>query len=257
MAGKPWVVMPLYYYPLNESTWKPLYDAIAAHPDVGFLVVVNPNSGPGSAPLPGKDYVREVPRLNAWPNVRTVGYVRIDYCNKSLAESCAEIDQYASWSQHGDIPGLHVQGIYVDETPNHYSDERSHYLDQLGQFIKNNEGLLGKRTVVHNPGTPPEGKLATFGNPDLVCICEEPYELYLKDGLQQRLNSLSPEHERCIYQISGIPPAKVAETAQQLCQRGQYVFATDLVDDFYESFGPSWHTFVTAVSRHVVSGGCG
>lgn len=27
MGEKPWVVMPLYYYPLNDSTWKPLYDA--------------------------------------------------------------------------------------------------------------------------------------------------------------------------------------------------------------------------------------
>lgn len=24
---RPWVVMPLYYYPLDEATWKPLYDA--------------------------------------------------------------------------------------------------------------------------------------------------------------------------------------------------------------------------------------
>jgi hypothetical protein len=25
--GKAWVVMPLYYYPLTEKTWQPLYDA--------------------------------------------------------------------------------------------------------------------------------------------------------------------------------------------------------------------------------------
>jgi hypothetical protein len=27
MNENPWVVMPLYYYPLTEATWKPLYDA--------------------------------------------------------------------------------------------------------------------------------------------------------------------------------------------------------------------------------------
>lgn len=26
-SNKAWVVMPLYYYPLTETTWKPLYDA--------------------------------------------------------------------------------------------------------------------------------------------------------------------------------------------------------------------------------------
>ncbi|KHN97555.1 cell surface protein [Metarhizium album ARSEF 1941] len=221
---------------------------IAAYPEVNFLVVVNPNSGPGSDPLPGNDYVREVPRLNAFANVHTVGYVRIHYCEKALAEACAEIERYASWSRHQHIPGLHVQGIYVDETPNHYSAGRAQYLERLGHFIKTNPGLAGTRTVVHNPGTPPEGDLASFGSPDLVCICEEPYERYLKTELQERLRDLSPEHERCIYQISGIPPDKLGGAVRELCRRGQYVFATDLPEDFYESFGPSWLDFVAAVS---------
>ncbi|KAG8407890.1 hypothetical protein J3458_020200 [Metarhizium acridum] len=250
----PWVVMPLYYYPLDEATWKPLYDAIASYPGVNFLVVVNPNSGPGTDPLPGKDYVREVPRLNAFPNVRTVGYVRVDYCRKPLADTCAEIDRYARWSQHQDLPGLHVRGIYVDETPNHYSADRAQYLDRVGRFVKSSRGLAGERTVVHNPGTPPEGELASFGNPDLVCVCEEPYHLYQRDGLQRRLADLAPEHERCIYQISGIPPDEVAAVAQELCRRGRYVFATDLVQDFYERFGTSWPSFVAAVAKASLHG---
>jgi hypothetical protein len=272
---------------------------IAANPDINFLVVVNPNSGPGSGPLPGHDYVREVPILNSFPNVVTVGYVRIHYCKKPLAETCAEIDTYANWNRNHDIPGLHVQGIYVDETPNHESDISGRYLDHISHFIKHNDGLLGKRMVrmrqpppvppleeennllqlapcwptlpcfvltagrfclkqvVHNPGTPPEGDLASFGDPDLVCICEEPYGLYQATGLQKRLDDLSPEYERCVYQISGIPVNEMDRVVRELCQRGQFVFATDLMDDFYESFGPSWHAFVAAVknaSVHVHTG---
>ncbi|KAK2612537.1 hypothetical protein QQS21_001475 [Conoideocrella luteorostrata] len=249
MSEKPWVVMPLYYYPISEATWKPLYDAISVSPDINFLVIVNPNSGPGAGPLPGNDYVSEVPKLNSFPNVRTVGYVRIHYCRKPLEETCSEIDRYAGWDRHHSIPGLYVEGIYVDETPNHVSDDRSDYLDRLRHFIKCNEGLLGERMVVHNPGTPPEGSLGSFGDPDLVCICEEPYELYQSRGVQRRLDEFSPKYERCAYQISGIPADEMDGAVQELCRRGQYVFATDLAVDFYESFGPSWHAFVEAVRK--------
>ena len=138
----------------RQEVWTPTAHAadhalcrISAHPDVEFLVIVNPNSGPGGASLPGGDYVREVPRLNSFPNVRTVGYVAIDYCKKPLAESCQEIDLYAGWYRDHDIDGLYVQGIFVDETHNHVSDARSQYMDRLHQFIKALDGLAGERLV--------------------------------------------------------------------------------------------------------------
>ncbi|KAI0144684.1 cell surface protein [Pestalotiopsis sp. NC0098] len=248
-SNKAWVVMPLYYYPLTETTWKPLYNAIAAHPDTNFLVVVNPNSGPGVLPLPGHDYIREIPRLNAFENVRTVGYVRIDYCRKPLRQSLAEIRQYADWEVGHNIPGLHVQGIYVDETPNHASTERAEYLDAVRLYIKHVNGLLGERTVVHNPGTPPEGDLSLFGYPDLVCISEEPHQLFAGEGVQKRLAELPLDRARSIYQLSGIPRQQIRDVVHELCKRGQYVFATDLQDDFYESFGPSWEDFISAVDQ--------
>jgi hypothetical protein len=51
--------------------------------------------------------------------------------------------------------------------------------------------------------------------------------------------------------ISGVPLGEIAEAVQELKGRGRYVFATDLVDDFYESFGESWHRFVAAVEEGV------
>jgi hypothetical protein len=49
--------------------------------------------------------------------------------------------------------------------------------------------------------------------------------------------------------ISGIPLGKIAEAVQELKGRGTYLFATDLVDDFYESFGESWKGFVGAIKE--------
>lgn len=117
---------------------------ITAHPDLDFLVVVNPNSGPGDLPSPNKDYAREVPKLNAFPNVYTVGYIRIHYCDKPLEKVYQEIDRYASWSA---CDGLGLGGILLDETPNHYSEAREEYLRACTGFIKGNQGILRDRMV--------------------------------------------------------------------------------------------------------------
>lgn len=102
--------------------------------------------------MPGHDYVREVPKLNMHANVSTVGYIRIDYCKKPLSEVYAEIEAYAGWSQYHEHAGLGVEGILLDETPNHYSEDRVEYLHAVGQHVKSTCGILGERLV----SAPPE-----------------------------------------------------------------------------------------------------
>ena len=122
---------------------------ISTHPNVNFLVIVNPNSGPGGSPLPGKDYVREVPKLNVSANVYTVGYVRIDYCKRPLSEVYEEIETYAGWAKDYETSHLGVKGIFLDETPNHHSQERAEYLDAVHKHIKASAGILGDQLVSH------------------------------------------------------------------------------------------------------------
>lgn len=124
--------------------------SITANPSLDFVIIVNPNSGPGTEPLPGVDYIREVPKLNAFPNVHTVGYIAIDYCRKPLDKVCDEISVYANWDrEYGDqIEGLYVEGIFVDETHNHFDDSRMSYLERLKCFVKDEvPGLRGDRLV--------------------------------------------------------------------------------------------------------------
>lgn len=131
----------------NLSDHFPSPYRISAHPNVNFLVVVNPNSGPGGSPLPSHDYVREVPKLNANANVYTVGYVRVHYCDKPLSEVYEEIDTYAGWAKDYESSGLGVKGILLDETPNHFSPKRAEYLEAVRQHIKATAGILGDRLV--------------------------------------------------------------------------------------------------------------
>ncbi|KAF1850683.1 cell surface protein [Cucurbitaria berberidis CBS 394.84] len=243
------VIVPLYIWPCSSADWQPLFDTILAHPSVEFLVIINPSSGPGAEPLPGHDYEREIPKLNASPNVTTIGYVRIDYCRKPLHDACEEIDRYAGWmpSSGSDVSGLGLQGIYLDETPNHFSAGRRLYLEALHQHIKNTEGLLGQRLVVHNPGTPPDADLASPAVVDIIVTCEEPYQKYAGDETQQRLQDYFIHRSRSAYQISGVPKELIREVTRELRRKGAYVFATSLTEDFYEDFGACWKEFVTAM----------
>lgn len=95
-----------------------------------------------------------MPKLNAFPNVRTVGYIAIDYCRKPLDKVCEEISVYANWDrEYGDqIEGLYVEGIFVDETHNHFDDGRMSYLERLKCFVKDEvAGLRGDRLVSFSP----------------------------------------------------------------------------------------------------------
>ncbi|KAK4218509.1 cell surface protein [Rhypophila decipiens] len=276
-GGKPCVVMPLYIYPLpGKDSWQPLYDAIAAHPQVDFLIVVNPNSGPGEEPLPSTDYMREVPKLNAFPNVTTVGYIAITWARKSLDDVKKEIDRYAGWDQKAcqdlEIEGLYLEGIYLDETPNHVSEHAKSYLKELTGYVKGLEGLRGERLVIHNPGTPPEGPLSAFGSPDLVCVSEEPHHRYIHSEVQSRIETYSLPHDKTLFQVSGVPLGHVAATTKRILARSaaqgssaagngartaRYIFVTDLEKDFYESFGESWGCFVRTVAEVVDEEGNG
>lgn len=57
---------------------------------------------------------------------------------------------YANWDrEYGDqIEGLYVEGIFVDETHNHFDDGRMSYLERLKCFVKDEvPGLRGDRLV--------------------------------------------------------------------------------------------------------------
>ncbi|KKY22815.1 putative cell surface protein [Phaeomoniella chlamydospora] len=240
MESKATVLVPLYIYP------------ITTHPNVDFLVIVNPNSGPGGSPLPSHDYVREVPKLNAHPNVTTVGYIKIDYCKRPLSETFEEIETYAGWAKQHEHSGLFVEGIFVDETPNHYSTDRAQYLDAVLTHIKSSEGILRDKLVIHNPGTPPDAGLADPG-PDMIVTCEEPYGRYKGQEVQQRLREYHYDQPRSGYMISAVPEGQIEPLVSELRHRGSYLFVTDLVDDFYESFGESWSNFVAAIETGMMA----
>jgi hypothetical protein len=122
--------------------------SISACPDLQFLIIINPNNGPGAAPWwPNQDYLREIPRLNAYDNVRIVGYVHATYCQRSIENVLKDIKMYADRPQKDCRDTLEVQGIFVDETVNLYSPKAAQYLRRIDDEVKANDGISGDRIV--------------------------------------------------------------------------------------------------------------
>ena len=81
----------------------------------------------------------------------------------------------------------------------------------------------------------------------MIITCEEPYDRYKGKEVQKRLKEYHYDQARSGYLISAVPGNQVAPFTHELRHRGAYLFVTDLVDDFYESFGRSWEDFVDAM----------
>ena len=55
------------------------FQAAKAHPEVRFVAIINPNSGPGQTALPDASYVAALRRLSEIPNIGTLGYVHCSW----------------------------------------------------------------------------------------------------------------------------------------------------------------------------------
>jgi hypothetical protein len=113
---------------------------------VDFIIVINPASGPGATPIPDVNYAREIAKLNEYPNVRTIGYVAVNYGRKALDSAFSEVDKYAVWGET--TPQLAMQGIFLDESPQIADEHNSTYLERMRHYIKEQkslaDGLLGE-----------------------------------------------------------------------------------------------------------------
>jgi hypothetical protein len=93
--------------------------------------------GPG----PDGNYTREIPKLNAYGNVRTVGYVSTDYTKRNLSLVLQDIGTYSAWSENITAPGLGMNGIFLDETPSQYDDASAEFFETIESAVRSSEGL--------------------------------------------------------------------------------------------------------------------
>ncbi|EFY94704.1 spherulation-specific family 4 protein [Metarhizium robertsii] len=239
------VILPLYIYPLADSSWSPVYDAVSRRPDLNFTVIVNPSSGPGSSPYPDVHYDAAIRRLNSYPNIETVGYVRTGYATRNLSDVTAEVAVYSGWFSNASALAMH--GIFFDEAPHEYSPEAVEFLRAADSFVKSAPGLQGRKTIIHNPGVIPDARF-NGSDVDVTVVFEETY-----DKWQDRSRSLAAlpktrgAYSVMVNTVPTMSNGTLSQFVNSLSDLAKYVFITSLSVDFYNSFANDWLDFVGQV----------
>lgn len=168
MPSKPSIIFPIYIYP-SPGAWDPLYNAyvspfppfavkfttpltfnrISHNPSLHFIIIINPHNGPGESKIPDENYSTEIPKLNSYPNVTTLGYIALNYSHKKSLDVVFEVKKYAGWAK-SNIEGLYVAGVFFDEVPNlwdHLGGGKKRQLDRLNSYVRKCEGIGGDRLV--------------------------------------------------------------------------------------------------------------
>ncbi|KAL6233254.1 hypothetical protein BDW75DRAFT_194281 [Aspergillus navahoensis] len=243
------VIFPLYIYPETNSTWAPLYNAISAHPDLEFLVVINPASGPGNSSAPEEAYQAAIRQLDTYPNVQKVGYVRTNYAQRNVSEVLDDVATYAGWQSQS--AALAMTGIFFDESPHQYAAETVEYLERINAAVKSASGIEGDKTVIHNPGTIPDSQLV-LNSTSITVVFEQSYDHY-KTSQESELNALADsadDRDSWAYIFHSVPPMSSSgmdSFVRGISHKAAYLFATTRVTEYYEHFDAKLEEFCAAV----------
>ena len=212
-------ILPAYFYP------GPTWEAALATATTGSTVVLNPDSGPGSAPDPNYDLV--VSEAVA-KGVRLIGYINTAYGSVSLAEVQQEIDEYRNW--YG------VTNIFFDSASSDVGELA--YYQSAGAMVRSADPAAA---VVLNPGDYPDpayaglgDQLVVFEGPDSQLLGEQP-PAWVNDYPAAMFGAL----------VSAVPGGQVESTIRLLATRNiADIYITDHVETstLYEQLPSYWGT---------------
>jgi len=177
------ILLPLYVYPDNTSSWQPLLDAATAHPTITIYAIVNLNSGPGptsgSSSYPvDTNYIAGITGLNAHNNIKTLGYVHSVSATLPYSQVTANITRYASWSKYssttaGNGKNITISGIFFDESPNDVNQAHYTYMANASSFARNHiKGAFN----VFNPGAVTPTQYYSYA--DQILAFEDYFSVY-------------------------------------------------------------------------------
>ncbi|ORY18989.1 spherulin 4-like cell surface protein [Clohesyomyces aquaticus] len=239
------ILLPLYIYPESNNTWKPLYDSVEEHTHLQFTVIINPNSGPGNSKYPNDQYSAEITKLNGYPNVKTVGYVRTGYATRNLTDVVAEVSTYAAWATKSNNLAMH--GIFFDEAPHEYSADAVDFMQKANAAVKGASGLQGQKTIIHNPGVVPDARYHD-PNTDISVIFEEAYAVW--DSKLASIDAQPKNRSAYSIMVHSVPTLSMADLKKyvnELSNRAEHLFLTHNNEGVYESFGSQWANFTSVV----------
>ncbi|KAE9372917.1 hypothetical protein N431DRAFT_545347 [Stipitochalara longipes BDJ] len=244
------ILMPLYIYP-EPGAWEPLFAAIACHPSLNFFIVINPANGPGINSGPDFNYTREIPRLNACVNVRTVGYISTDYAKRNLNLVLRDIKMYSAWSENSTFPRLGMYGIFLDESSSQYEPASRKYFKTVASAVRSDVGLGSNPLIIHNPGTIPDVRMLSPSICDFSVVFEGAYSTYQLSSIGEQISTLAVSskcgRDRLACIVHAIPASlssiEIIAFMNGLRMVVGSLFLTGLSVNYYASFSPRWVEF--------------
>ncbi|KAF2126989.1 hypothetical protein P153DRAFT_433463 [Dothidotthia symphoricarpi CBS 119687] len=239
------VLLPLYIYPDDNSTWAPLYESLVARPSLQFTVIVNPASGPGSSQYPDESYTAALTQLSTYPNVKKVGYVRTGYASRNLSDVISEINVFAGWSTLGSA--FTMEGIFFDESPHEYTADAVQFMLEATKNVKSASGIRGDKLVIRNPGVVPASQFSDT-NTDVNVVFEQSYSEYkTKVSELSTIQDSRAQHCYMVHSLPSMTSSAFRKYVYELSRGAKYLFVTTNDDHYYESFASDWSEFATAI----------
>src|SRR5438445_780385 len=128
------VIVPLY----SHSLYPTLVASKILHPNVDFIAIVNPNSGPGL--ITNTIFTAAILAMKA-VGIKVIGYVPTKYGARALASVKSDIDSWVTFYPD-------IVGINFDEFATSAGQEV--YYDTINKYAKSK----GLSLTVGNPGAP-------------------------------------------------------------------------------------------------------
>ncbi|KAH8883159.1 spherulin 4-like cell surface protein [Thozetella sp. PMI_491] len=239
------VILPLYIYPIDNSSWSPVHQAVKLRPDIKFLIVINPHDGPGEGLVPNEEYHEAISFLSSYTNVQMLGYVRTGYATRNISDVTNEVAIYSGWASNSS--SLAMSGIFLDEAPHQYTPDAVSFMKKVDQVVKNSPGLRGTRTIVHNPGTIPDPRFNETTQ-DITVVFEDDYTAWQER--KAAVAALPIARSASSLMINAVPAMEkgaLKDFVDSLTKISEHLFITTTSVDFYESFASGWLDFVGQV----------
>lgn len=242
IATSSFVFFPLYIYP-SGSALNPLYNAIVSTPLLQYIIIINPNSGPGTTSCPSSDYITAIDKLNKYPNVLLLGYTHTSYTARPVSNVLTDVSRYANWSKCSTTKDVHMDGIFFDEAPDKHSTAAYHYMSQVAIAASRSLGY-----VAFNPGVKPDSRYFDLANN--ICVWENAYSKYSSSAwssltLAQRAKSSILIHT---FNSNASKQKSIVSAIETSGVAGLYITTVSLGANPWGSFSSLWGAFVTAIA---------
>ncbi|TEY35980.1 hypothetical protein BOTCAL_0569g00080 [Botryotinia calthae] len=162
------ILLPLYIYPLPLA-WNWLLTTISLYPSITYTLIINPSNGPGALnSFPDLSYIDAIASLNAFDNVRLLGYVDTAYMHRAVEDVVAEVGTYNHW-QTNTAKDIHMHGIFFDDCVSNWNLSTSQYMSTIASSAHQSN-----LSVTFNPGVLADPSF--FSLADNILMIEDTYD---------------------------------------------------------------------------------